>query len=76
MSATIFLLMSPTLSLTLLSVPQSDKGNVAFPLALPDARSPPQRITRSLLTGGFPFGGLCTELLDRDVELCTVLIVL
>src|SRR3989338_914350 len=68
MLATIFWLMSPTLSVTLLSFPHRDSGTVAFPFALPGALKPPQRMTRSLLTGGFPFGELCTEFLQRDMD--------
>ena len=60
--------MSPTLSVTLLSFPQRDSGTVAFPFALPDARKPPHRMTRSLLTGGFPFGELCSELFEGDMD--------
>ena len=68
MLATIFWLMSPTLSITLGFSPERFSGTVAFPFALPEAPKPPQRMTRSLLTGGFPFGEFCTELLEGDVH--------
>ena len=68
MLATIFWLMSPTLSITLGLFPDRVSGTVTFPFALPEALKPPQRMTRSLLTGGFPFGEFCTELLEGDVH--------
>ena len=68
MLAAILWLMSPTLSVTLLSVPQRDSGTVSLPFAFPEADKPPQRMTRSLLTGGFPFGELCTKFLQRDMD--------
>ena len=68
MLATIRWLMSPTLSITLLFFPQRDNGTAAFPFALPEALNPPQRMTRSLLTVGFPFGELCSELFEGDMD--------
>ena len=68
MFATIFWLMSPTLSITLGFSPERVRGTVAFPFALPEALKPPQRMTRSLLTGGFPFGEFRSELLEGNMH--------
>src|SRR5437867_667422 len=68
MLATILWLMSPTLSVTLLSFPQRDSGTVSLPFVLAEAGKPPQRMTRSLLTCGLPFGELRTKFLQCDMN--------